>query len=467
MDALLFLFLQIFPITLVLLLLLVGGRPPWQAALAGVLSAGVLWYSGAALPYTAAAAYAAAVDTALLFAGVAAVMAPGLLLVVLLAHTNANRALTEWVIGSGLGGERQVLFVVLGLAPMLEALTGFGVSLIAVLPVLLATLPRSAALKVAFSAMAVMPWGTMGLATLTGATLADLSPAALGAHSAITSAPVFVMLALLAVWFAGYRHLRAFAQTVVLAIFFVSALYAASRFLGAEVAGMCAGMAVMILLLLGKQVRLPHEAWPYGLIFIGILCSKLLWWMMPWAGAWRWQGAQVVYRPLHSPGVVLLVVAIVLACHYRPRYHVRAVATAWLNRAWRPLLTIFCFLVLSQIMVKGGFLNGVRDITATLDDTWLMPMLSALGALGGYLTGSAVGGNALMMPGLAAGKIWQAALINSAAGHAALGALPMVALIGGLAQAQASEERQMARFAFALVLVNTLLVAAVGYYISN
>lgn len=458
-------FLQTFPIVAVLLFLVVGRRPPWQAALAGVFVALVLWLTGTAQPYAAQAAQAMASDAALLFASVAAVMAPGLLLVVLLAKTEANQALTTWVTGNGLNDARRLLFVVLGLAPALEALTGFGVSLIAVVPILLATLPRRAALAIAFAGMAIMPWGTMGLATLTGAALLKLPPPALGAHSAVTSAPVFMALALMAIWLAGYRQWRVLLETAALAFFFVAVLYGASRWIGAEVAGMCAGTAVMALLLAGKRVNLPRDAWPYGLIFAGVLLLKGLWRLTGWADALVWQGSQVTYKPLNSPGLVLAVVAFAVWWRYRAQYRGESLAAAWLARAWRPLVTIFCFLVLSQIMVKGGFLNGVRELAASLEGAWLMPLLAGLGALGGYLTASAVGGNVLMMPSVAGGDLWQAALINSAAGHAALGALPMAALIAGLAKADREEEQHLARFGLALALLNTGLLALAGIWL--
>ncbi|MDO5091744.1 MAG: hypothetical protein Q4D61_09365 [Cardiobacteriaceae bacterium] len=454
---------HVLPVAVVLLALTLGKRPPWQAAVAGVAAALLLWLSGAAQPFAAGTAGAMAGDALLLFASVAAVMVPGLLLVVLLAKTEANPSLSAWVADNGLGDARRLRFVVLGLAPALEALTGFGVSLIAVVPVLLAMLPRRVALPLALCGMAIMPWGTMALATVTGAALVNLSPAVLGAHSAFTSAPVFVALALLAMWLAGHRRPRALLETVALAAFFVAVLYAASRWVGAEVAGICAGVAVMALLLAGKRVRLPRAAWPYGLIFAGVLLLKGLWWATGWADALVWQGAQVAYKPLHSPGVALALVAVIVFWRFRARYQAREVASAWFARAWRTLLTIFCFLVLSQIMVKGGFLDGVRDLASTLHGSALVPLLAALGALGGYLTASAVGGNALMMPAVATGDVWQAAIVNSATGHAALGALPMAALIAGLARADSEEERRLARFGLMLVPLNTALVALAGW----
>jgi len=56
-------------------------------------------------------------------------------------------------------------------------------------------------------------------------------------------------------------------------------------------------------------------------------------------------------------------------------------------------------------------------------------------------------------------RLLLAAVQNSAAGHAALGSLSIVMLILGLAKTQAQEESDLVRFGFALVCLNTVLVA--------
>ncbi|MGX9080732.1 hypothetical protein ACWTQY_33310, partial [Klebsiella pneumoniae] len=80
---------------------------------------------------------------------------------------------------------------------------------------------------------------------------------------------------------------------------------------------------------------------------------------------------------------------------------------------------------------------------------------------------------AIVMPSIAHLPLAQsllpimAAVQNSAAGHAALGSLPMVALLIGLAKGSHEEEQSLIRFAFWLVLANTLLGAAVGTLLAS
>ncbi len=157
------------PVLLVMSMLMVLRRPPVQAAIAGAALVAVLWLFEGLLPNAALAAFQ---DTAVLFASTAFVIVPGLAFVILIERMGVNQALSEWVQALGLKRAELVLFIVLGLAPLLEAMTGFGVSLIATVPLLLSLFERRIALRVALTGMTIMPWGTLGLATVIGASLA-------------------------------------------------------------------------------------------------------------------------------------------------------------------------------------------------------------------------------------------------------------------------------------------------------
>ena len=101
------------------------------------------------------AALAAARDTGVLFLSTAFVIVPGLGFVILIERMGVNQALSQWVRSLGLGPADQVVFIVLGLAPLLEAMTGFGVSLIATVPLLLSLFERRPALRMALAGMAM------------------------------------------------------------------------------------------------------------------------------------------------------------------------------------------------------------------------------------------------------------------------------------------------------------------------
>lgn len=465
--------LHLSPVFLVMSMLMVLRRPPVQAAMAGAALVALLWLVDAWMATGTAAsgaALAAARDTGVLFLSTAFVIVPGLGFVILIERMGVNQALSQWVRSLGLGPADQVVFIVLGLAPLLEAMTGFGVSLIATVPLLLSLFERRAALRMALAGMAIMPWGTLGLATVIGASLAHVDAAALAAVSSLTSAPVFLVLGALSLHLAGERGARAWLLLGGFGLLFVGVLHGISRWLGPEVAGVGAGFAVALgmlvraLLLRGTAQAAPgwpRQAWPYLALALAIVLLKLLALATQWDQRWIVQGAQVAWKPLASPGVALtLVLALLLA---RGAGRGVALAGALATRAKRPLLTIFFFLAMSQMMVKAGFLSGLVQLLAELAPAALAPIVAAFGALAGYMTGSNVGGNAIFMPAIAllpeSSRLLLAAVHNSAAGHAALGSLSIVMLVLGLARTNAQEEGELVRFGFALACVNAAAVA--------
>ena len=467
------------PVLLVTAMLVVLRRPPIHAAIAGTLLVVVLWLAGAADAWHPGRMVAAAEDTVVLFASTAFVIVPGLAFVIFIERLGVNLALSQWVRSLGLRRGDQVAFIVLGLAPLLEAMTGFGVSLIATVPLLLSLFERRVALRIALAGMAIMPWGTLGLATVIGASLAHLDTAALASTSALTSAPVFFALSAMSLYLAGVREPREWRALGIFWLLFVGVLYSASRWLGPEVAGVAAGLVTAVAVLSAGLWRLrrsdsergavqwPRQAWPYLLLVAYIVALKMVWTITAWQDSWVIQGDQVTWKPLASPGLALILVLIGLNVHTRntPRQPAPDVCmpAALAARAKRPLLTIFFFLAMSQMMVKAGFLAGLMQLLAGLSPTAATSLVALFGGLSGYMTGSNVGGNAIFMPAIAmlpeSSRLLLAAVQNSSAGHAALGSLSIVMLILGLAKTQATEEGELVRFGFALVCLNTALVA--------
>jgi len=461
------------PVLLVTAMLVLLRRPPVHAAIAGTLLVMVLWLAGAADAWQAGSMLAATQDTLVLFASTALVIVRGLAFVIFIERMGVNLAFSQWVRALGLRRGDQVVFIVLGLAPLLEAMTGFGVSLLATVPLLLSLFERRVALRMALAGMAIMPWGTLGLASVIGASLAHLDACALASTSALTSAPVFLGLGAIALYLAGVRGPREWTALGAAWLLFTGVLYSASRWIGPEVAGVAAGLVTASAVLCTGLWRLrrqrsktalqwPREAWPYLALIITIVALKTLWTLTAWPDLWVVQGAQVSWKPLASPGVALILVLIGLGMH-TGNPPIASIAKGLAGRAKRPLLTIFFFLAMSQMMVKAGFLAGLMQLLAGLSPTAAPAWVALFGALSGYMTGSNVGGNAIFMPAIAtlpeSSRLLLAAVQNSSAGHAALGSLSVVMLILGLAKTQAREEGELIRFGFMLVCLNTALVA--------
>ncbi|MDH1147002.1 L-lactate permease [Pseudomonas mosselii] len=463
------LLLQMSPIGLVIALILLLRRPPVQAALAGVAGVLLLWGLGAAQPLSAAVSGAILQDTLILFLSTACVIVPGLAFVILVERANAPQAIGAWVRELGWTPPMQVIFIVLGLAPLLEAMTGFGVSLIATVPLLMGLFSRQVGMKMALAGMVVMPWGTLGLATVIGALLAHMPAQELGSHSALVSAPVFLVLAAVALALAQVRSVQAWLGLGLVSLLFSAVLYVINRWIGPEAAGVLAGLTVVCVGLglswarRGALVRWPHAAWPYLALLGVIIASRGLFLLSGWDGLWVVHGNNVSWKPLASPGLALLLVVVLMMVG---RQGAGFPWQALVKRARFPVATIFLFLLLSQVMVKAGFLVEAQRALQAMSGVSLASTASLLAGLAGYVTGSNVGGTTLVMPSIAALSSahgpWLAAMANSAAGHGALGSLSILSLVIGLAGADREEEHRLIRFGFVLVLLNIVIVAATG-----
>ncbi|WP_306362308.1 L-lactate permease [Nocardia sp. CC227C] len=544
-------------------------RPaPWAAG-AGVGAAVLLigWRPEFALPRDALGTGAA--GAGLLVLNAAAVMLPGVYLSQVLTRRGVHESLQEWVRALPLSGPAKVALVVAGIAPMVEALTGFGVSLLVTVPVLLALAPPATALRQAMLGMNIMPWGTLGLATVIGATLTDLPLPTLGTATAITSALVFPLVTVWAALLARPDHrLRTTVQAAGAGGLLALALLVCNHLGAVSPAGVLAGLVTTAVGLLlcaarrasgaartaavsteatvegtqgGHGVRPSgesasrdvevHRTFPrgtaagragndgavrfaqggsgsrvvrggtgsgvrsgdvrfwvggrsqrvgrlvppatvlyaYGLVLVGIAMLRAATAVGVPPGVLHAGGAS--FALLASPGLPLLMAALVLD-RRRPRW---AEARAALGRVGRPLLALTGFVVLGRLMVDSGMIDRLGAAVSTAPPLVIVLAAPALGMLAGFVTGSNVGGNALMLPlqqqlAPAGLDTWFAAVQNSGAGHAVFTSLPMIMLVLAVAGDRASgagvSENTLLRFGLRVALAIYAALAAVLVTIS-
>jgi len=444
-------------------------RPPIQAAALGAAVAAVIvvW-----LRAPGAGAVAEMVAGALILgANAAAVILPGLLFVEITRRQGGGAALGRWVQALPAPTALKVVLLVIALAPFLESLTGFGVSLVAIVPAALALLPRDRALRAALLGMNVMPWGTLGLATIVGAQLADVATDSLGQATAVTSGLIFPAAALLATLVAGERAPIRLGMALGLGGLFSLFLWAANGVLGAETAGVVAGAAILAtilggLVLAGRRPAPPAAAaWPYGALFVLVLGLRLLLAIFPDLDAMRITAANAHWAPLTSPGLPLALAALLAA----RRGALGTAARDACSRALAPIAAVALFLLMSQAMVQGGLVSTLSGTLTDFNAGAGLALVAAFGLVSGYMTGSNLGGNALLMvPASALGDQHGAALLfaavqNSAAGHSVLAAVPIVALLASLARAEAPEEARLLRFGLIVAVLNGALIVLAAW----
>ena len=341
--------------------------------------------------------------------------------------------------------ENKVLILLLGFLPAVESLTGFGVSLLIGIPVFFKLFPEKKAFKLSLLGMNIMPWGTLGLATVIGSNLIQYPVRQLGTITSLTSFLVFPYIGLVSLLvIGGLSSLQKYAiKALIMGTTFSYILLINNYFIAPETAGVFAGI---ITGLLGFSWSYPKDIdfkiliyfhrikafLPYILILILMAIVRFISPINHFlSNLLILKSNSVNLNVFTNPGTILLLVAFIMKT-IKP---VSVSLVESLKKAQNACLSILCFLLLSRMMLETGMIKVISQGISTHANQSLFIMLSPLiGMFSGFLTGSNVGGNALLIR--TQSEIGQqfghsllfAAAHNSGAGHIVFSSIPMLIL---------------------------------------
>jgi lactate permease len=458
----------LFPSAVVLVAVLGFRASGLSAAAAAAATAMLVWlfqvFGAPSLPQLLRASADAAVLTTL----VAAMIVPGILFVEATRGRKSPEAIGALVAAAGLPKPQAAILIAVGIGVMVESLTGMGVSLLVTMPLLLSLFDKRAAIGIGLVGMSLMPWGALAISAHVGAKLSGVPLDSLQGWIAAVSGPVAFCLPALALLFAGHTK-RADAVVALLAGFVLAASVAlASRYIGVEVAGVAGGLAVIILMILlarrgeglGAALVAPGLV-PYLVLLVAVVVQKLA--IVPLAAAGFspvLRTERVEFALLTSPGVALLTATVLAAAsHMRP-----ALVATVARRGWRPVAAIALFMLAARLLVECGAIEALAGTISGLGRDGAVVAVAVLGAVGGFVTGSGVTGNALFMPSAAAaGMAFEAtpvfaALQNGASGHVGMASLPVAAvLLACLPSREPGDDATVMRTALALAAWHVLV----------
>jgi lactate permease len=403
---------------------------------------------------------------AVLFLTVATVIIPGLLFVNVTSQSGAADELKNWVARWPINDGSKIIVIVVGVATAVESMTGFGVSMVITIPLLLNMLRRDRALMVGLLGMSIMPWGTLGLATIIGATIANVTPTTLGYHSAVISSLVFPIAAMTGCIVAGYQKVQTLMLAVAVGIFFSIFLIVTNYLVGPSIAGVLSGLAVIVVMLSTAHVRHQHlptpgiAIAPYAFLITFVILERILWLTVPGIQHIGVSAGRFSWSLFESPGLPLLLTSFLTRYSFKQFWQSTC-------KAIKPLLSITLLLVMSQVMVLGGQMKTIADALKPVSDMGGEALFAFFSALSGYVTGSNVGANALLMPTATlldrAEDTVYAAVQNSAAGHAVLASIPIVILLLSIAGNQTKEEESwLLRRGALIAVINTISIGALA-----
>lgn len=454
-------FLSASPILVTMLGLVLGMRS-LHAALLG---------TGAAL-FAMALSFPVPIDSVLALGGrwlpivaeVLLIVGGGLLLSEVLRQAGGQAALAKWIHGRSHHGAGMVLLVVHGVTPFAESLTGFGIGVTIGIP-LLAHFGLSArkVAVVGLLGLCAVPWGSMGPGTLIAATLSGVSFQDLGVASAIINGAPFMVTGAVAAWLTSVPGQRASAVAygVISGLLLTGAVTLMNMLFGTAPAGALGALCMIVLhlLLRGKGAHGPRlesigrrALASYAVLLAGVLLAT---WSV------RAAGLSGDWRYFASPALWLFIATAWFAHGLQVRGAVVRACQSWGQVA--PVTGLF--IVLGICMAVSGMAEYLARALATTGPAYLA-VAPLVGAIGGFLTGSNSGANAMFAAtqaeiarSLGVNVVWFMAVHNVAAAFllmASPGKVEMaVQLAGGNATAHRRQIQSMMLWV-ALVVVATL-----------
>ena len=385
-----YMLLSALPVVSVIAALLAGWRSLY-AALVGVAAA--LLAIAMAFSQPASIWVAAAIHWAPVLLEVVLIVGGGLLLSEVLRQSGAQKALADWLLlraGSGTGA---VLLVVHGITPFAESVTGFGVGVTIGIPLLAHFgLPARKVALIGLLGLCAVPWGSMGPGTLVAATMADLPFKDLGQASALVSMIPFAITGMVAAGLcsAPGRLSLALLQGLLSGLLLTAAVALMNAVAGTAPAGALGALVVVGFHLL--RMRALQQAQPlhplgrralaaYVLLLGGVLVAGVLVRALGLPGLWH---------GLASPGLWLLLAAGFFARGLPERESLQRVWRSWAQVA--PVTALF--ITLGVLMAVSGM---AAELAHALAQSGPLYLLAApfVGALGGFVTGSNTGANAM------------------------------------------------------------------------
>ncbi len=421
---------------------------------------------------------------------VAYVLLGGMALYEVMREAGALKAIADSVAEAVPDPSRRALILVLGLSVFFESATGFGIGIVVTAPLFLALghKPRDAAL-LALAGQGAVTWGALAVGTVLGAELTGVPSARLGVLAAPLSLPLILACGLAAVgWTAGWRAaVRRLPETALYAAVLVGVLMAASASLGVETAGMVGGLAVTALGLAisryGQRKPAPvsrrrpggpplgRALAPFAILLLALLATRL---SEP-LGLWLRQvavlsapGSELRVPLLYNPGFWLLAAAAISIPFLGVSARRLAPLAAPASRRWlTATLAVAGFLCFSQIMTASGMTMTLAAAVAEAAGRAYVYILPPVGGLGGFLTASNAGSNAMFAVFHAAlgarlelPADWVAAAQNASGANTTLaspGRVILAATVTGLV----GREGELMRPALALAAIGLLGTIAV------
>ncbi|MFB9762709.1 L-lactate permease [Ectobacillus funiculus] len=319
----------------------------------------------------------------------------------------------------------QTLLICFGICPLIESASGFGIGFMVAAPIFLSLgYPPFQAALLSFIGLLASSWGALATGTIIGSQLVNIPLSVIGSSTAILSTPIFAYMMITSLYIVGgWRAVQEkWLELLGFFLLFSLSIFLFSKYVSVELAGILSPLMTIAFgfirikasaakrkvtysqsaaSLSGENRSIIKILSPYLFLTVCILLSRLI----PNVSH-TLQSTFILDLPsysyklalLYSPGFWLGLTCMFTIMLFHVPFSIVKQSLCSTVRQWIPFaVTTTMFISISEIMGVSGMHQLLAQTAGDAFGKMFMIVTPFIGAIGGFLTGSNAGSNAMFI----------------------------------------------------------------------
>ncbi|MCC3356797.1 L-lactate permease [Bacillus sp. REN16] len=355
----------------------------------------------------------------------------GIFLFHLMDQSGLISTLSSFVQNTTKDPARQVIILGVAFSPLIESVSGFGIGVVVITPILIALgFNRYQAALVSLISLSAVPWGALATGIVIGSRLTDVSVQTIGVWSAYLCIPTFIYFAMISIYILkGIRGIiEKWLELLLVSGALAVGVWFSNQWVSVELSGVLGSL--IALCIEGLFLFYFHHRSKSGVKTKKEKVSSLLEWISQYASiikvlmpylfltclliisrvvpavesaltsfaVLKWEEYSFSLPILYSPGFFLLITCIFTILLFKLKKKVILSAMKSTIKQLNPIaVTTISFIVLAEVMSKVGM---TTTLAVAAGDSlgsgffWISPLI---GGFSGLITGSNAASNAMLI----------------------------------------------------------------------
>lgn len=419
----------------------------------------------------------------------------GVLLFHLLSDVGFIEEISDFVAKTTTDRTRQVIILAIAFSPLIESVSGFGIAIIVIAPILVALgIDRYKAALISLVSLSAVPWGALATGTVIGSNLSSISLKTIGLGSAILCIPTFLFFAFVAVYFAAGKDgiINNWFEIVTVSISLAVGVIVSNIWFSVELAGVIGAIFAFltegIFIFFSKKdkkkernpitfkenISILKMLIPYFVLTILLIVTRTIPNIEKFLtsfGVITWARYSYSLPVFYSPGFFLLLTCIFTVFFFKLNWgSVKNAIYTTIKQLIPVTITTITFIALAQIMAEANMMNVLAEGIGTVVGSYFFWISPLIGAFSGMITGSNAASNAMFieLQTMTASKYQLstsliASIQNTAASHMTM-ASPSRVLLAATMTNHLEKEQKLFKAMFVIVMLALVLMMIFGYF---